>query len=130
MNRKPYIQKQPSNWWVKNPFYRFYMLREATAIPLFLYSILLMAGVFALTKGEEAFISWVMAMKSPVMVLFHLIAFAAAMLHAYTFFDMVPKVMVIRLGDKQVPGSTLKALHWVAFAVCTVVLFIFAGMLF
>ena len=130
MNRKPYIQKQPSNWWVKNPYYRFYMLREATSIPLFLYSILLMTGIYSLAKGEETFITWIAAMKSPLLVLFHLIALAAVMLHAYTFFAMVPKVMVVRIGDKTVPGSTLKALHWAAFVFCTVVLFILAGMLF
>ena len=31
--RKPYVRPMTSTWWKKLPFYRFYMLREGTAVP-------------------------------------------------------------------------------------------------
>jgi fumarate reductase subunit C len=31
--RKAYVRPMPSTWWKNLPFYRFYMLREGTAVP-------------------------------------------------------------------------------------------------
>ncbi len=31
--RKAYVRPMTSTWWKKLPFYRFYMLREGTAVP-------------------------------------------------------------------------------------------------
>ena len=33
-NRKPYVREVKRTWWKNHPFYRFYMLREATVLPL------------------------------------------------------------------------------------------------
>lgn len=46
--RKPYVRPMPSTWWKKLPFYRFYMLREGTAVPTVWFSIVLIYGLFAL----------------------------------------------------------------------------------
>ena len=37
--RKPYVRPMTSTWWKKLPFYRFYMLREGTAVPAVWFSI-------------------------------------------------------------------------------------------
>lgn len=52
--RKAYVRPVPSTWWKKLPFYRFYMLREGTAVPAVWFSIELIYGVFALKHGPEA----------------------------------------------------------------------------
>lgn len=117
MSRKPYVQPQSSDWWVKNPYYRFYMLREATSIPVFLYSLALLAGVFNLTSGRTEFIAWVNWMTTPYMLVFQVIALAAALLHAVTWFQLTPKILVIRLGDKALPGSYVSAAHYAAFVI-------------
>lgn len=126
MNRKPYLQKQPANWWVKNPYYRFYMLREGTAIPLFLYSLLLLYGVYALTQGESAFNQWVAFLRSPGMIIFQLITFLAAVFHAYTWFELVPKILVLRIGNHRVPDFLIKVSHWGACIFCTVIILVSA----
>ncbi len=48
--RKPYVRPMTSTWWKKLPFYRFYMLREGTAVPAVWFSIELIFGLFALKK--------------------------------------------------------------------------------
>lgn len=126
MNRNPYVPKQPANWWVKNPYYRFYMLREGTAIPLFLYALLLLYGVYALTQGESAFNQWVAMLRSPGMIVFQLIAFIAAVFHAFTWFELVPKILVLRFGDFRVPDFLVKASHWGASLFCSAILIISA----
>lgn len=51
--RKPYVRPMTSTWWKKLPFYRFYMLREGTAVPVVWFSIELIFGLFALKNGRK-----------------------------------------------------------------------------
>ena len=43
--RKAYVRPMTSTWWKKLPFYRFYMLREGTAVPAVWFSIELIIGL-------------------------------------------------------------------------------------
>ncbi len=53
--RKAYVRPMPSTSGGKKlPFYRFYMLREGTAVPAVWFSLELMYGVYALKHGPEA----------------------------------------------------------------------------
>lgn len=49
--RKPYVRPMTSTV-EKLPFYRFYMLREGTAVPAVWFSIELIFGLFALKNGQ------------------------------------------------------------------------------
>ncbi|PSU38798.1 fumarate reductase subunit C, partial [Photobacterium frigidiphilum] len=40
-NRKPYVREMTRTWWKDDPFYRFYMVREATILPLIFFTICL-----------------------------------------------------------------------------------------
>lgn len=51
--RKPYVRPMTSTWWKKLPFYRFYMLREGTAVPAVWFSIELIFGLFALKNDRK-----------------------------------------------------------------------------
>lgn len=51
--RKPYVRPMTSTWWKKLPFYRFYMLREGTAVPAVWFSIELIFGLFALKMARS-----------------------------------------------------------------------------
>lgn len=57
--RKPYVRPMTSTWWKKLPFYRFYMLREGTAVPAVWFSIELIFGLFALKHGAESWMGFV-----------------------------------------------------------------------
>ncbi len=134
-NRKPYLQQQPANWWLKSRFYRFYMLREATSVPIYLYALVLMWGIFALSQGQAAFGDWLTLMQTPAMMAFHLLVLMAALLHAYTWFDLTPKILVIRLGTFRVPDLWVKLAHYAGFVgisaamLCLAVLFLNGGSL-
>ncbi len=64
--RKPYVRPMTSTWWKKLPFYRFYMLREGTAVPAVWFSIELIFGLFALKNGPEAWAGFVDFLQNPV----------------------------------------------------------------
>ena len=74
--RKPYVRPMTSTWWKKLPFYRFYMLREGTAVPAVWFSIELIFGLFALKNGPEAWAGFVDFLQNPVIVIINLITLA------------------------------------------------------
>lgn len=72
--RKPYVRPMTSTWWKKLPFYRFYMLREGTAVPAVWFSIELIIGLFALKHGAESSMGFVAFLQNPVVVILNIIA--------------------------------------------------------
>lgn len=116
--RKPYVQRQRADWWLRNPAYRRYMLREATALPLLLYTLLLMSGLYQFTRGETAFLAWLALLRSPWLLALHGVALAAALFHAVTWIALVPKILVIDTDRLRVSPATVKRVHQVGAVVC------------
>lgn len=71
--RKPYVRPMTSTWWKKLPFYRFYMVREGTAVPTVWFSIVLIYGLFALKHGAESWAGYIGFLQNPVVVILNLI---------------------------------------------------------
>lgn len=82
--RKPYVRPMTSTRWKKLPFYRFYMVREGTAVPTVWFSIVLIYGLFALKHGAESWAGYIGFLQNPVVVILNLITLAAALLHTKT----------------------------------------------
>lgn len=122
MSRKPYQAPMPANWWLKNPVYRFYMLREATVLPLLFFVGCLLYGLYSLAQGEAHWQGWLDWMRTPWVVMGNLLALAASLLHAFTFFRLFPKVLPIRLAGRTLPASVMIAAQWLAVLVCLVLL--------
>ncbi|EEY5003153.1 fumarate reductase subunit FrdC [Escherichia coli] len=120
--RKPYVQPMTSTWWKKLPFYRFYMLREGTAVPAVWFSIELIFGLFALKNGPEAWAGFVDFLQNPVIVIINLITLAAALLHTKTWFELAPKAANIIVKDEKMgPEPIIKSL-WAVTVVATIVI--------
>ncbi|EFH7089686.1 fumarate reductase subunit FrdC [Escherichia coli] len=120
--RKPYVRTMTSTWWKKLPFYRFYMLREGTAVPAVWFSIELIFGLFALKNGPEAWAGFVDFLQNPVIVIINLITLAAALLHTKTWFELAPKAANIIVKDEKMgPEPIIKSL-WAVTVVATIVI--------
>lgn len=123
-NRKPYVREIKRTWWKSHPFYRFYMLREATVLPLILFTIFLTFGLGALVKGPEAWQTWLAFMANPLVVAINIVALAGSLLHAQTFFSMMPQVMPLRLGGKLVDKKIIVLAQWAAVALISLIVLI------
>lgn len=120
--RKPYVRSMTSTWWKKLPFYRFYMLREGTAVPAVWFSIELIFGLFALKNGPESWAGFVDFLQNPVIVIINLITLAAALLHTKTWFELAPKAANIIVKDEKMgPEPIIKSL-WAVTVVATIVI--------
>ena len=123
-NRKPYVREMKATWWQKSDFYRLYMLREATVLPLILFTLFLTFGLGALVKGPEAWQSWLSFMANPVVVAINVVALAASLFHAHTFFNMFPQVMPLRFKGKRVDTKIIVLGQWAAVAAISLIVLI------
>lgn len=120
--RRPWQPRQTALWWARHPAYRRYMLREATAVPLLLYALCLLYGVRELARGEAAFSAWVDWMSSAPLITLQVLALAAALWHAWTWFQLLPKILVIPTPRGVVPGHWLRLGHLLLAVSCWVLL--------
>lgn len=123
--RKPYVRPMTSTWWKKLPFYRFYMVREGTAVPAVWFSIILLCGLFSLKHGPESWANFVGFLQNPVVVIINVIALAAALLHTKTWFELAPKAAnIILKGEKMGPEPVIKGLWGVTILATVIILFV------
>ncbi|ATO34955.1 fumarate reductase subunit FrdC [Dickeya dianthicola] len=121
--RKAYVRGMTPTWWQKLGFYRFYMLREGTAVPAVWFSIVLLHGVFSLKGGPEGWSQFVGFLQNPLVLLLNIIALLAAVLHTKTWFDLAPKAAIIIVKDEKMgPEPIVKGLWAVTVVVTLAVL--------
>lgn len=127
-NTGVYRREMKRTWWTETPFYRLYMLREATAVFTLLYSMNLIFGLSALSDGKLAFLSWVALQKQPLMLVFAVLSFLMVGYHCYTWFNATPKVMPLQIGAKKVPPKQIVLGHWVAAIGLAVIVLVVVGL--
>lgn len=120
--RKPYIKEQPANWYQENRFFKLYMLRELTAIPVALEALNLFWGLASLAKDLPQWQEWLAAQTHPMMIVFHAIVIIASLYNSATWFAAMPKAVRIQQGEKFVPDNLLIGGSWVALVGVIVVL--------
>jgi fumarate reductase subunit C len=128
-SRRPYMRSM-SGWWRRDPFFVRYMIREATALVVALYTLVLFAGVLCLSQGEAAWNGWLAAMRSPISIALHLLMLVAMIYHSYSWFEIMPKTMpAMFVGGRRVSAATITAVGVAAAVVAAVILFVVVWML-
>ncbi len=112
-----YHRQMSWTWWLKNPNYTRFMIREITSVFVALYLMSLLWFVARLPDGAAAMQAHFETLKSPAWVVFHVVALAFALYHTITWFNLTPKVMVVWRGEEKVPGWMLAGGNYVAWIV-------------
>jgi len=120
--RRPYVRPM-AGWWRRDPFFMRYMVREATALAVLAYAVVLTLGVVRLAQGEAAWNGWLDALRSPASLLLHAVLFVAMVIHAKSWFEIMPKTMpMLFVGGRRVAASTITRIGWAATVLASVVL--------
>jgi fumarate reductase subunit C len=128
--RRPYMRSMDGWWWRQDPFFVRYMIREATALIVAAYALVLLAGVWALAEGEATWNIWLAAMRNPVSIALHAGLLVGMIYHSYSWFDIMPKTMpVVFVRGKRVAATTITILGVAAAIAASAALFGFAWML-
>jgi fumarate reductase subunit C len=118
--RKPYVRPM-QGWWKRDPFFVRYMVRETTAIGVAVYAVVLALGAVRLAQGESAWNAWLAALKSPLSLLLHVVLLLCFVVHAKSWFEIMPKTMPMMVsGGKRVEAATITRVGFIAVAVVTV----------
>jgi len=128
MSRKPLVRDvPPTSWYFRHPRYLRYMAREVTSLFIGAYCLLLVIAMERLSSGPAAWQSFLDGQRSMGMVVFHLLAVAAAFYHASTWFNATQKALPLQVGEEFVKGSYISGAHYLAWAVLSVAVLILAG---
>ena len=124
--RGPYVRTM-QGWWRRDPFFVRYMVREATAVAVAAYTIVLTVGVIRLAQGEAAWNGWLAALRTPWALLLHVVLLIAMVVHAKRWFEIMPKTMpMMFVGGRRLAASTIMRAGWAAAVVASVGLFALA----
>jgi fumarate reductase subunit C len=107
---KTYVRPMTAWWWRRNPFYRWYMLREASCVFITAYALVLLTGLARLAQGRAEFEAWRGSLATPGALVFHAVTLALVVYHAWTWFKVMPKTLpFVRLGGWRVPDRVIVA---------------------
>ena len=120
--RRAYVRPM-AGWWRRDPFFVRYMVREATALAVLGYAIVLAIGVVRLAQGEAAWNGWLAALRSPVSLLFHLVLLVAMIVYAKSWFEIMSKTMpMLFVGGRRLAAERITRTGWALAALASVVL--------
>ncbi|MEE0890337.1 MAG: fumarate reductase subunit C [Succinivibrio sp.] len=135
--RKPYnppVKKM--TWWLENPFYIFYMVREGTAV-LALFAVLeILFGIFMLAlceltpnqslTGVEPYVWYLQNfLGNPVIIALNVIILVSQLFHAVTWFALMPKAVRVFMNKNStelLPEWVTKAALYLGLVGATVVI--------
>jgi fumarate reductase subunit C len=108
-------------WWLKQHYYRCYMLREATVLPLLFFLGCLLYGLYSLQQGAAQWLAFNQFMQQGWVIALNTLALIASLYHAKTFFALFPRVMPLA------PPALMVAGQWLACLGVMITLLWFAG---
>jgi len=113
----PYRRPVRFTWWWGRRAYTLFVVRELTSVFIGTYAVLLLLLVHRLGQGRAAYDAYLQFLTTPQMLTFHIVALAAALYHAVTWFALAPKALAVRTGGHRVPARVIVAANyatWIA----------------
>ena len=107
--------------------YTVHMLQELTSVFIGIFALILLWGIAAVADGRESYQSFLTSLTSPGMVLLLWVLTIVMFYHAFAWFSVTPKAMVVQRGEEFVPGSLIAGAHYAIWAVLTLVVLFLAG---
>jgi len=119
-------QPLPRTWWLRRRSYFLFLVREFTSLFIAAYLVLLMAGLYQLGSGHEAYSEWQGRMAEPGWILLHGVILVFAVFHSVTWFQTTSIVIELKAGGVKLPRAMFTALNvaaWLAVSAFIVILF-------
>lgn len=120
-----YQRPIPNTWWLKNRKYFLFMMRELSGLFIAAFVLLYLYGLSLLSKGQEVYGQFQESLRSGGFILFFVVALIFAIYHSWTWFGVMGKVQVVRLGDQKVPERLITATALAGWFVVSVIVFFF-----
>ena len=129
MPGRAYPWRRRPGWWLRNPRYLAFQLREAGGVVCALYGLLLLAVLMQLQDGASAYAAFMNLLRSPPLFYVNLVLFALVIWHAISWFMLIGKAQPIQLTERPLPWKVvfgINVLLWLGVS-GAVVFVIFGG---
>jgi fumarate reductase subunit C len=107
-------------WWLKNPSYAVFVLRELTSVFVAFFAVVYLWQLYALVQGPEAYGQFLARLRTPLFLVVNTVAFLLVLFHAITWLNLTPKAMVVRVRGKRVPDWVILGLNYTVWLVLSV----------
>ena len=121
---RPYVRPVPTTWWLKQRVYFLFILRELTSVSTAVYIILFINLLYQLSRGREAYDAYLRFLAAPGMIVFHIVAFVAALYHTFTWFGLLPNIIVVRIGENRVPSKLIAGANYVPWIAVSALIYL------
>ncbi len=98
----PYVRPVSNTWWLQRRPYTLFIVREITSVFVAGYCAFLLYLLYRLGQGAEGYAAALEVIRSPLSVALHVMALLFVLYHTVTWFNLTPKVMVMRVGEEQI----------------------------
>lgn len=120
MTPPTYVRPLPKSWWLHRRAYLFYIVRELTSLFVAGYVAFLLLLV-ARANSAAGFSVVIGALRTPWSIALHLIALAMLVVHAVTWINLTPKVIVLWRDETRVSPALVAAANYAAWFIVSVV---------
>ena len=125
-----YPARRRRGWWLRNPRYLAFQLREAGGVVCALYGLILLNMLIQLRDGESAYAAFLNLLRTPPVLYLNVALFALVLWHALTWFMLIGKAQPIQFTRQPLPWKVvfgINVLLWIGVS-SAVVYLIFGGM--
>ena len=130
MSRKPFVRPvSKTGWWLKHPRYMRYMSREVTCVFIGAFALLMLCTVERLSKGPEAYASFIAAIQGPLSVFGLVLVLIFAVHNATSWFNVTPKALPVQIGERFLAGKYIIGAHYAIWIVASLVVLLLAGVI-
>ncbi|RPJ79167.1 MAG: fumarate reductase subunit C [Acidobacteria bacterium] len=115
-----YRRRMSVFWWLHRAAYARFVARELTSVFVAYFAVLLILQLRALGEGPEAHARLLALLASPGFVALNIVALVFVLFHAITWFNLAPTAIVVRAGERRVPGWAIAGANYAAWLILSV----------
>jgi fumarate reductase subunit C len=122
---KPYRPRMSAYWYLDQWHYLRYAMRESSSFFVAYFAVVTLVQIAALEAGPTRYAQFQACMRCPGMIVLNAIALVFIMLHAVTWFTLVPRVALRQMLGKPTPDIIASAPNFMVWFGATVIVALF-----
>ena len=122
-SQSQYKRPMTRTWWLRNPRYTLFMIRELTAILILAFVVLYLVQIARLGSGQASYDGFLELMESPLWIALHVLFLLGALLHSVTWvLLLVPRAMPEFVFGIRIPQVAIAAGGLAAWTVVSIII--------
>ena len=115
-----WLRRRPSTyWWLERRAYLAFITRELSSIFIAWFVVYLLLLVRAVGRGDASYQQFLAWSRHPVVMILNVVTLFFVAFHAFTWFNLASRAMVVHVGRKRLPASLISLSNYGAWVAAT-----------